>query len=156
FEQVHARVLGALLDAVSAASRELPNVQLPSTPRMADFVHWCCAAWRGMGWDEGMFLEAYEANREEAATTALDSSILPDPLRAFLQEKGLPWQGTSTALLDGLNHHAPEHTRKKKGWPKSARHLSGMLRRLATVLRANGMHFEFFREDGGDRHRLVR
>src|SRR5262249_42716183 len=111
---------------------------------------------RGMGWDEGMFLEAYEANREEAATTALDSSILTDPLRAFLQEKGLPWQGTSTALLDGLNHHAPEHTRKKKGWPKSARHLSGMLRRLATVLRANGMHFEFFREDGGDRHRLVR
>src|SRR3546814_12373766 len=38
------RSLGALLDAASAALRELPNVRLPRVPRMADFAEWVTAA----------------------------------------------------------------------------------------------------------------
>jgi hypothetical protein len=44
YEEVRPRVLGALLDAVSAALRDLPDTRLTSKPRMADFALWVTAA----------------------------------------------------------------------------------------------------------------
>ncbi len=49
FEQVRPRILGALLDAVATALRELPNVKLPGLPRMADFALWVTAAETALG-----------------------------------------------------------------------------------------------------------
>jgi len=40
FEEVRPGILGALLDAVSAALRQLATVQVSPLPRMADFAIW--------------------------------------------------------------------------------------------------------------------
>src|SRR3546814_20193809 len=52
FNQHRPSLLGALLDAASAALRELPNVRLPRVPRMADFAEWVTAAEPGLGRSE--------------------------------------------------------------------------------------------------------
>ena len=50
----------------------------------------------------------------------------------------LPWSGTSTELLAALTTAVSEHTRTARGWPTSARGLSGHLKRLAPDLRRVG------------------
>jgi putative DNA primase/helicase len=69
FEQARPRILGALLDAVSAALRHLSAVRIDRPPRMADFVKWITAAAPGLGWDDGAFLTAYREGRIRAALT---------------------------------------------------------------------------------------
>jgi hypothetical protein len=161
FEGVRPRVLGALLDAVSGALRLLGDVEaeLREVPRMADFAVWAEAVGRALGWPACALLEAYRGNREAAATGALDASILTDPLRAFLAEQGLPWEGTFQALLEGLAGKAGTDKVKERNWPRTPRGLSGMLRRLAPALRKSGVAIQFpdskNRQPGGKRDRLV-
>src|SRR5262249_1894502 len=61
FERARPRILGALLDAVSAALRRLPTVKRAATewPRMADFAQWAVAAELALGLNAGEFLKAY-------------------------------------------------------------------------------------------------
>jgi hypothetical protein len=47
FLESQASILGALLDIVSAALRNLETVNVPRLPRMADFATWVCAACLG-------------------------------------------------------------------------------------------------------------
>src|SRR5262249_4514810 len=72
FEAVRPRVLGALLDAVSAGLRNRPRVRLTSKPRMADFALWVVAAEPALGWQSGAFLKAYTENRGQANELALE------------------------------------------------------------------------------------
>src|SRR5262249_48386394 len=66
FEEARPRILGALLDVVAGALRELPAVKLPRHPRMADFAVWATAAETALGWERGSFLKAYSGNRAES------------------------------------------------------------------------------------------
>lgn len=43
-------ILGALLNIVAGALRELPSVDLPQLPRLADFAVWIAAAEPALGW----------------------------------------------------------------------------------------------------------
>ena len=65
FEEVRPRILGALLDAVSAGLRNLPNVRLEQPPRMADFALWLNACEESLGMKPGETLAAYQSNRTE-------------------------------------------------------------------------------------------
>lgn len=142
FEQARPRILGALLDAVSAAFRNLPSITLDRLPRMADFACWVSAAEPALPWPPGTFLKTYGANRADAVDMALDASPAIPPLREFL-EQATSWCGTCQELLDNLNRTVSEQQKKSKQWPASARALSGILRRLAPCLRAIGVHVEF-------------
>src|SRR5690606_538961 len=62
FEMVQPLIFGALLDALSAAQRELPHTQLDRLPRMADFAIWVTAAEGTLGWQRGDFMAAYKGN----------------------------------------------------------------------------------------------
>ena len=57
FQQAHGRILGAVLDAVSAAVRSLPTTHIERLPRMADFALWATAAGSGLGLQPGEFLD---------------------------------------------------------------------------------------------------
>ena len=46
-------ILGALLDAVSGALRNLDKVKLDRSPRMADLAKWITAAEPALGWEAG-------------------------------------------------------------------------------------------------------
>ena len=73
------RILGALLDVVSAAMAREPEVELDELPRMADFARWTAAAAPALGWDADGLLAAYARNRAAANETTLDASPLVAP-----------------------------------------------------------------------------
>ena len=157
FAAVRPRVLGALLDAVSAAMRNLPTTRLAGKPRMADFALWVAAAEPVMPWGPGAFQRAYAGNRGTANELALEASIIAGPLAALLSAQGGRWEGTASELLDALETaHTDDKTRKRKDWPAGPRRLSGELRRLAPNLRRAGTDVLFDREPGGRRRRLIR
>jgi len=141
FEAARSRTLGALLDAVSTALSKVDGVVLAQKPRMADFAQWGCAAESALGCQEGAFLVAYTQNRETANESAIESSIIAEPL-LLLVEQG-DWQGTATELLTALGEIAEDRITKQKIWPKRPHLLSGELRRIAPNLRRMGIDVEF-------------
>ena len=62
FRDAHQLILGALLDAVSAALRNERTVKLEKLPRMADFARWVEAAGEALGSPTGSFMAAYDSN----------------------------------------------------------------------------------------------
>ncbi len=143
FEVARPRILGALVDAASAARANVESVKLGTLPRMADFAVWVTAAESSLGWERGAFLAAYSENRRAANDLPLETSVV-DALRKL----ALPWTGTATTLLRELEGLADERTRHSRSWPASGRALSNNLRRLVPNLRCAGIHVAFDREPG--------
>lgn len=153
FEEVRPRILGALLDAVSAALRNIERVrkQKRDWPRMVDFAQWGTAAEAALGLEPGQFLEAYEKNRTTASLSVLESTPLVTALFAMLRKES-SFEGTATELLKAMGAWRYE---RQKGWPKTPRTLSGMLTRLAPNLRAAGIAIEKVNCGRGDGKRKV-
>ncbi len=140
FESVRAAILGALLDAVSGALRELPHTTVDKPPRMADCVLWVTAAESALVWEHGSFLRAYRANMVESNETALEASPVTEPLRTLLEtsETG-EWTGTMEELLGKLRVIAAGQTAGGNALPKNGRGLSMALERIEPNLRADGI-----------------
>ena len=134
FEEAKPRILGALLDAVSTALRHLPTVDLPRTPRMADFAIWATAAEPALKLDHGAFMQAYVSNLKVAVEMTVEADVIATAIRDLAQAKG-SWAGTATELLSVLNECTSEGIRRQKEWPTDATRLSGRLRRAAAALR---------------------
>jgi len=141
FEAMQPYILGALLGTVACALENRVNVKLGRLPRMADFAIWVVAAEPALGWDDGTFINAYNANRSAANGLALESSPVVPFIRRLVELGS--WTGTSTDLLKRLNGLADDRVQRLKSWPKAGNTLSGILRRLAPNLRADGIDVEF-------------
>ena len=144
FDKARPKILGALLDAVVVGLANEENVKLARVPRMADFALWVTACEYGLGWPVGRFIEVYTANRSSANDTAIEASVVGVLVQSFMASRG-PWEGTSSQLLAELEGAADDAARKRRDWPKSARKLSGDLRRIAPNLRAAGIDVDFRR-----------
>ncbi|MBI4584570.1 MAG: hypothetical protein HY717_11195 [Planctomycetes bacterium] len=156
FEGDRPQLFGALLDAVAGTLSELPKVRLLALPRMADFSRWGEALGRFLGWGEGAFLDSYRRNIGEANEVAVESSPAGTAFRRLLDETG-SWDGTATALLERLVQTVSEKVLEGRNWPKSAKGLSGILRRLAPAFRRLGYEISFEREtETKKRERVVR
>lgn len=151
FERVRAGILGALLDGVSAAIRNLPSTTVANKPRMADFAMWSVAASPGLGWSADEFLTAYERNRAGAHLVALEAAPIGAAVMRFLRERRGYWQGTPTSLLEALDKKRDE--RASWGWPATPAALSGALERLARSLEAVEIIVE--RPNRTSQHRLI-
>jgi hypothetical protein len=122
---------------------------------MADFALWSAAAEPALRLPKGTtFLGTYAANRETATTSILEDSLVASVLHKVL-ESGT-WTGTATELLHALELCVAEKDQRAKTWPKSARQLSGQLRRLSPSLRQAGLEVEFTGHEGRDRRRTIR
>lgn len=113
FETVRPQILGALLDVIIVAVRNLPNVKLAELPRMADFLLWITAAEEGLGWKPGTFQRAYRLNRTTANDIVIEASMVALAIRRLL-EKQEAWEGTATELKDQLEQDPSEEDRKKR------------------------------------------
>jgi hypothetical protein len=91
-------ILGALLDAVAGALRELPSVKLARLPRMADFALFGEAVSRALGNPPEKFLDTYRQNRAAAHELILEDSVVARAIRK-LMERSNRWEGTATELL---------------------------------------------------------
>lgn len=147
FRQAHGRILGAVLNAVSAAIRSLPTTHIDRLPRMADFALWATAAETGLGLKPGEFLTAYRGNRDTANETALESSPVAKHILQ-IADAG-EWHGTATELLEHIETTASDAEKRRKQWPKSPGSLSGALNRLAPNFRAAGVEIEFGHDGRG-------
>lgn len=141
FQKERPRILGALLDAVSVALKQMPATKLSGLPRMADFAVWATAAETSFGWSEGAFMAAYQTNRESANEVALEASVIANPLLDYLNIHN-EWLGSSSELLKSLESRLGDIGQKPNGWPKNAQSLSGHLKRLAPNLRKVGWSIE--------------
>lgn len=147
FERLRPRILGALLDAVVAALRNLDNTVELNLPRMADFALWMMAAEPGLGWKPGTFMAAYRTNREVANEVAIEASPIAALLLDLLVREG-DFEGTAADLLKMINERADPSAMRKRGWPQTPSHLSGLLKRLAPNLRSSDVEVEWFRGGG--------
>jgi len=142
FEAKRAVILGALLDAVAAALRNLATVKLDRPPRMADFAKWITAAEPGLGWQPGVFLAAYNANRGDVMRGTLEADsvgIAIDQLKSGCAEV---FEGTPAELLAAVNAIVPETTRRSKYWPQNPAQMGNRLKRATPLLRAAGYIIE--------------
>ena len=141
------KIFGALLDAAAGVMAHESNVEISEQVRMADFAVRGTALERALDWEGGAFLRAYRENRADSIALPLEASVIGAVLVAFIESGGCQ-KASWTELLDELNAHelATDERKRNHSWPKSARGLSGQVRRLAPSLRA----LEFVFEDGRD------
>jgi hypothetical protein len=97
------------LDALSAVLKNLPiaTATVQDLPRMADFALVAIAAESACPWEEGGFLQAYEANQRQGHEIALESDQFAQIVMDFasrLQYGRKAWTGTATELRDMLIH----------------------------------------------------
>jgi hypothetical protein len=154
FDKARPHILGALLNATVSALCNADSVRLPRLPRMADFAVWAVSAEQGLGFGPGTFLEAYDKNRKDANSLALEASPIFSPLVAMLSTRNR-WEGTASDLLRELGRKSPEEITKTRSWPKTARALSGILRRLAPNFRSIGTEVTFPSREAGTGRRLI-
>jgi DNA polymerase-1 len=159
FEEASPRLLGALLDDVAAGLRVLPETRLARLPRMADFARWSVAVERGCG-ERPTFLAAFQQAREESHHQAVEAHSVGAALLAVLEDivalEGV-FSDSAEVLLDRVNERADDAAKKARDFPKSARGMSGVLRRLAPALRGLGYRVEFpeKRDPGTGKRRLL-
>lgn len=151
-ESVGPQVLGALLDAVSAALCNLDKVDLEELPRMADFAVWVSAAEETLPWESGAFLEAYAGNRADADEGALDNDPVAVAVGDLMEGRG-EWSGTATELYAALAELVDEEVRRSRAWPSAPNSLSNRMKRIAPSLREAGIEYEDERMSGGGRTR---
>jgi hypothetical protein len=144
FERLHPQILGALLDALSAALRKLPEVETSLDVRMVEFARLAIAAEESLGFAPGEFLAAYQGNRNEAHETAIEASPVAQAIIDLLSYEP-SWQGTAKQLLTRLEGLVDDATKRSKAFPSDPTRLSKALTRLAPDLRANGITIDFIR-----------
>lgn len=132
-------IMGAILDRLSAALRELPNVQIPKEklPRMADFTLLGEAMMRSMGGAPGEFLRLYTEHRKTAIERTLDASPVATAIFDYV-DRGESYNGTVKGFLAMLTSQKPEHEANEY-WPRSPKGLADALRRYAPALRQLGI-----------------
>lgn len=147
YDAARPAVLGALLELLSGVLAALPTVQVAELPRMADFARILAALDTVTGWTT---LPDYTAAAVDLAATVLAADPVADAVRRYLT-RVRAWTGTAEALYSQL----PAPDPRPRTWPKSARGLSGALRRLAPALRVQGVAVDFSRSRDIQRQRLI-
>lgn len=138
----HPVILGALLDATSAALGSLDNVDLGDrAPRMADFARWVEASGAIPG-----FLDVYAENRDDAVDAALDSDPVATAVIALTTTTDL-WEGTAAELRERLGL-LPESQSDPRSWPRNAKGMADAVRRVAPALRTRGIEVSDRKTDG--------
>jgi hypothetical protein len=153
-ELARPRILGALLDAVSAGIRNLPSVELDKLPRMADFAKWAVACEPALGFEAGTFMKAYEENRRDANRATLEDSPIAGHVKNLADGEG--FSGTASELLKAVRALAEakqEDTSRRAGFPQTGQGMRAALARLDTNLRTDGVNVAFPRK--GDKKRIL-
>jgi DNA polymerase I-like protein with 3'-5' exonuclease and polymerase domains len=154
FDEALPGILGGPFDAASVALRELPGIELASKPRMADVALWVTAAEGALGWEPGAFMEAYAGSREEINELALEGNPVSVAVLKLMEDRD-EWIGTAGELLKELGKRVDDDVRHYKTWPKQPNHLSRQLKRIAPVLRTEGIEVEDLPRQGSERRKRL-
>jgi hypothetical protein len=131
FADLHASILGGLLDLVADVLDVLPQTRLTRYPRMADFGRVLAAVDTIRGTDS---LATYTGQRGQLAGEVVESDLVAQAVCRLVDVHDGLWSGTWGSLLAALT---PD--RAPKGWPTTPKALSAGLRRLMPALSAIGV-----------------
>jgi hypothetical protein len=135
FDEAHARILGALLTAVSEGLKNISSVEVVNAPRMVDFAHWVVACENALPIPGGSFLAAFRRNRYDAARNAVEDDPFASAVVSLTAKFHKGWKGTASALLTELNMTHGEGYRLPERWPRDASSVSRWLRRAEPQLK---------------------
>lgn len=161
FETARPRLLGSLLNAVSAALSRIDEVtkaardQETDLPRLADFTLWGMAAETGTGSTQGQFLDRYKGNREAVHDLVLDCDPFAEAVANFMDMSINPmWKGTASQLLERLSRPSVDNNalHKMRGFPQNPKSVGRRLQILMPNLREKGI--ECIPPDRSTRERL--
>lgn len=156
FEAARPKFFGSLCDALAHGLRELPNVRLNSLPRMADFARWAVACELAL-WQERRFQNAYSMSRDDNNQSLIDADIVATAVREWMASRQSPFEDPASQLLSALNTFALPEVKKERKWPKTAKDLSGRLKRASPALRKAGIEVEHdTRGRGAEKERVIR
>ncbi len=134
FDNDYPKILGCLLDALSAGLQRNSEVEIDDLPRMADSAKWIAACFPALGLSYEDFRRPYEESQAEMAETALGNSLPATALIGWFEDvaKTEEWQGPAKEL-HGYLYDNLEYDNKRY-FPKP-KNLMGDLTRLAPDLR---------------------
>jgi hypothetical protein len=169
FKQLWPRILGALLDVAVHGLRRINRLDAKPLSRMPDFDRMATACETAL-WPTGTYARAFMENRQEAVDAGIEADLCATAVLTMMSELAMRamramravesvasldiWKGTATNLLRELDDRNPTVLRNRE-WPKSARHLSGRLRRVASLLRHRGVEIDFHGEEGHSNSRMI-
>jgi energy-coupling factor transporter ATP-binding protein EcfA2 len=154
FDKVKGRIFGALLDAISFSLRVDRKNIVGDLPRMADFVQLAISCEPALGLQPGTVLRAYEENRREVNSIALEASPFAETFLRFCRTQvpqgakfpTIIWEGSSAHLLvelddylRELNSYTDNRVTRPWGWPGNAAALGAALSRLEPNLKDAGI-----------------
>lgn len=132
-------ILAALLDAVAVGLERFPEVRLDGLPRMADFARWVAACEPALPWEEGRFLEIYEAAREGIVDAGIEADPIAQAIIDLVElQPDKRWKGFTEDLFVALLAVA-KHSETPRGWPANSRALSARIDRALPLLRKRGI-----------------
>lgn len=135
FIQKQPYILGALCDAIVVGLKTLPTLELKELPRMADSAKWIIACEDAL-FDAGSFMNAYKASHRTTMETVLDSDLAGVAMLNVLAQADI--KGTANDILQLLKFQTDYITQSDRRWPKTAKAMGGVLRRLANAFREQG------------------
>ena len=144
FKKRKAYICGEIFDGISQAMKNLDDVNLKYTPRMADFTRWVVAAEPSMYWKDGLFLKKYKANHEVRHGISLYNDDLAICIVDFMSNRKY-WKGTADDLILALKGHSFNQNPKKNKVPSSSAILAKKLRRATHILEESGLNITFDR-----------
>lgn len=173
FEGDYPALLGGLYELFSQCLKILPTIQTNGLPRMTDFARMGIAMERVLGLSEGKFLEVYNSNLKNQASSAFWNN----PLCIAIYKKLFPsegrtreggfyppnnsnsdvpptLQGTSAELVNKLFGRGSQQN-ASYGFTKSPRAFSEALRRAEPLLNQHGIIVDRLNRTGARREILI-
>jgi hypothetical protein len=142
FAQKRPLILGALLDLVSHALKNLPHIRPQVLPRMADFARIAIACETGFT-ESGSFARAYASSAQEATCAVIEEQLTGVCLAvlAYVEARQTSWKGTTTELLAILtsNDRTEQCVTKASTWPRNYRTFGAALTEATSSLRKMGV-----------------
>ncbi|WP_068379674.1 toprim domain-containing protein [Rhodococcus sp. EPR-157] len=133
--EVYPTIPGGLLDLAAQVYSILPTVVLAESPRMADFARILAAV------DQITGKSGLDRYVGQSATLAADT-IASDPFLAAVTDAVVDEYEGSAADILALATPVSDRWRAPRGWPRSARSVTSILRRSAPALRSIGWTVE--------------
>jgi hypothetical protein len=139
FALQYPQIVGALLDQFVSALKILDNISIADSdkPRMVDFAYLGEAVFQANGFADGTFIELYKSMRQKGVYRTIESLPVGLALLTFLENRPEGWSGKLIELLAQLNAQKPTG---ETNWPKSAKGMGDVLRRLSPALRTLGFN----------------
>ncbi len=142
WEKDYPAIFAGMLDLFAKALDRLPEVVIPDgmAKRMIDFQRLGEAIALAQGGKAGEFSKLLDTLHSEASLRSLESFGIAVGIQMLAaRPEGREWEGTYLQLLTELNRLGAID---RSNWPKSPRHLSSQIKRIAPGLRRAGIRIE--------------